>query len=295
MTSQPSDPGPILRRRQLGARLRQLREAAGKTLDEVADYLECSTAKVSRVETGRMIARTPDVRHMLSLYGVGEPLAGELLDQVRVAQQPGWWAEYAHVMPPGMDTYVGLVDAATGIDWYDFLIPGLLHTRDYLHALLAPRADMPDDEVDQFIDLRMRLNEVLTRVDPPPPRLHAVIDETAVRRGPDSPVVMRDQLHHLVEMAALPHVTVQVLPFSAGFAASNVSFAIFTLPDPATPLTVGVEQLAGVRYESKREQVGRFTLAFDSLRTDSLDPERSIAFLTELAGSLDDSLADRGP
>ncbi|HEX5493741.1 MAG TPA: helix-turn-helix transcriptional regulator [Mycobacteriales bacterium] len=296
MTSQPSDPGPILRRRQLGARLRQLREAAGKTLDEVADYLECSTAKVSRVETGRMVARTPDVRHMLTLYRVAEPLATDLLDQVRTAQQPGWWAEYAHVMPPGMDTYVGLVDATTGIDWYEAtLIPGLLQTRDYLHAVLAPRPDLPDEEVDQFIDLRMRLNEVLTRAEPPPPRLHAVIDEAALRRGPDSPMVMRDQLHHLVEMAALPHITIQVLPFSAGFSASNVSFYAFTLPDPATPITVGIEQLAGVRYESKREQVGRFTLAFDSLRTDALDPERSIAFLTELAGNLDAPSAGQGP
>lgn len=288
MSSQPADPGPILRRRQLGARLRQLREAAGKTLDEVAAYLECSTAKVSRVETGRMVARTPDVRHMLALYGVDDALAAELLDQVHISQQPGWWAEYSHVMTPGLDTYVGLADAATAIDLYEAtLIPGLLQTRDYMHAQAAPRSDYADVAVAERIDLRMRLNTVLTRTDPPPPRLHAVVDEAALRRGPDSQVVMRDQLRHLVEMAALPHITIQVLPFAAGFSASNVSFCVITLPDPATPTTVAVEQLSGVRYESKPEQVGRFTLALNGLKADALRPGPSIAFLTDLADTMD--------
>src|SRR5262249_4223342 len=57
------NPGPVLRRRQAGIRLRQLREAAGKSLGDVAAYLDCSAAKISRIETGRLRARIPDVRN----------------------------------------------------------------------------------------------------------------------------------------------------------------------------------------------------------------------------------------
>src|SRR6266536_3651656 len=61
---------PVMRRRHLGSRLREVREEAQKSLEEVAQYLECSVAKVSRIETGRVGVRVPDVRSMLDLYKV---------------------------------------------------------------------------------------------------------------------------------------------------------------------------------------------------------------------------------
>jgi transcriptional regulator with XRE-family HTH domain len=40
---------PTIRRRRLGAELRRYREAAGVTIDAVAERMGCSTSKVSRI------------------------------------------------------------------------------------------------------------------------------------------------------------------------------------------------------------------------------------------------------
>src|SRR5207247_10231932 len=63
---------PTGRRRRLGAELRRLREDAGLTIDRVAEALECSQSKVSRLETGQVSATPRDVRDMLALSRVPE-------------------------------------------------------------------------------------------------------------------------------------------------------------------------------------------------------------------------------
>ena len=76
---------PTVRRRRLGLELRRLRESAGVTIDVVADRLECSSSKISRIETGHTGATTRDVRDMLAVYGVDGAAADEL---VQVMDRP---------------------------------------------------------------------------------------------------------------------------------------------------------------------------------------------------------------
>src|SRR5690348_6897923 len=85
---------PTLRRRQLGMELRRLREAAGVTIDQVAERLECSASKISRIETGQSGVTTRDVRDILQVYGVPEADADVLLQFSREARQKGWWHLY---------------------------------------------------------------------------------------------------------------------------------------------------------------------------------------------------------
>ena len=70
---------PTVRRRRLGAELRRYREAAGLTIDHVAERLDCSASKISRLETGQTGASPRDVRDMLALYQVGEQELNELM------------------------------------------------------------------------------------------------------------------------------------------------------------------------------------------------------------------------
>src|SRR6266545_1527216 len=85
---------PVMRRRQVGGRLREIREEARKSLEDVAQYLECSVAKVSRIETGRVGPRVPDVRSMLDLHGASDTVREELLTLVRGARERPWWSRY---------------------------------------------------------------------------------------------------------------------------------------------------------------------------------------------------------
>ena len=61
---------PTVRRRELGATLRTLRLDRGFTVDQVAEHLECSPSKVSRMETGRRGATPRDIRDLCDLYDV---------------------------------------------------------------------------------------------------------------------------------------------------------------------------------------------------------------------------------
>ena len=59
----PTRPGPTVQRRRLGIELRRLRESAGKTIDEVAQVLECSDSKISRIENGQVAHPARRPRH----------------------------------------------------------------------------------------------------------------------------------------------------------------------------------------------------------------------------------------
>jgi transcriptional regulator with XRE-family HTH domain len=80
---------PTVRRRRLALELRRLREAARLTCEEVAEQLECSASKISRVETGRVSVSPRDVRDMLEIYGLPEEQRESLVQLARDSRQKG--------------------------------------------------------------------------------------------------------------------------------------------------------------------------------------------------------------
>src|SRR2546423_11253703 len=107
---------PTVRRRRLGLELRRLREAAGITIEAVADRLECSSSKISRIETGHTGATPRDVRDMLEIYGVHGAAAEDLVQVAREARHKGWGHLYGTVLT---GAYVGLEAAASEIYAYE--------------------------------------------------------------------------------------------------------------------------------------------------------------------------------
>ncbi|MFN2496224.1 MAG: helix-turn-helix domain-containing protein [Pseudonocardiaceae bacterium] len=83
-----------LPQRQLGRKLRELREAAGLTLEEAAPQLDWSTSKLNRIENGQQSVDVHAVRSMLDLYDVGGERWTEIIDLAREARQKGWWRAY---------------------------------------------------------------------------------------------------------------------------------------------------------------------------------------------------------
>jgi len=278
----PTRPGPTVQRRRLGIELRRLREAAGKSIEEVAEILECSASKVSRIENGQVTASPRDVRDMLEIYDVDSAYRDSLVEMARIARHRSWWQAYSDT--PAMPV-IGLEVAADQIQSYEaMVVPGLLQTRDYAQAMIsALYPEMPNAQVDRWVDLRMTRQELLTRHNPP--AVQILLEECVLRRPVGGRLIMRTQLEHLATMtAATSSLTLQILPLSVGaHAAMNGPFAVFRFPDPAVPDIVFFEHAVSDLFLETPEHVEQYERVFESLRESALDPSQSSLLLTRLA------------
>ena len=274
---------PTVRRRRLALELRRLREAAKLTCEEVADHLECSASKISRVETGRVSVSPRDVRDMLELYGVPVVQRESLVQLARDSRQKGWWHAFSDTMQPQFATYVGLESAASEIRIYEVsLIPELLQTEDYARAVIrSGMMSSPSDDIDRQVALRMARQPAITRDDPP--KVWAVLDEAALRRQVGGPGLMRLQLEHLLAQAALPNVAVQVIPFGGGaHPAMGRPFIILVFPERVDTDVVYLEDLTSALYVEDVAEVDRYNVFFNHLRATALSFDDSSALITSV-------------
>jgi transcriptional regulator with XRE-family HTH domain len=285
---------PAGRRRRFGAELRRLREGAGLTIERVAEALECSHSKVSRIETGQVSASPRDVRDMLELYRVDAARREALLQVAREARQRGWWQKYVDV-PDGVPAYVSLEAAATSIDVYmPLVVPALLQTAEYARAVIrGVRPDLPDPELARRVELRMSRQAILEQ--DRPPALRVLLDETVLRRPVGDQEVMAAQLEKLLRAADLPAVTLQVVPIEAGaHAGIDGPFTIFGFPVPAERDVVALDSAADALYLESPEDLDRYRRVFELLRPVALAPEASTAFITGLLGRTPHDAPHRG-
>jgi transcriptional regulator with XRE-family HTH domain len=270
---------PVLRRRELGAMLRALRAESGMTVEQVAESLLCSPSKVSRLETGQRGASARDIRDLSDLYQVDPAQREHLAQLAKEGRSQAWWQPYG--LP--YETYVGLETAATSIsDFEPGVFPGLLQTPDYarvIHEQAMPK--LSPAVIEQRIEVRMVRQTVLTREDPPPPRLEAIMDEAILHRPVGGPAVMSAQIGRMIDACEMPNVTVRVLPFAAGaHPALDSTFILLDFED--LPGVVYVEGLVGHLFVERSEDVRRYVQVFERLRTISLDEQKSLDLMSRL-------------
>ncbi|GDY31969.1 transcriptional regulator [Gandjariella thermophila] len=261
--------------------LRRLRESAGLTIEEVAEKLECSASKISRIETGRVGVGPRDVRDMLALYGVDSAQVDELVQLAREARRKAWWTAYGDVVP---GPYVGLEAEAESVRTYQgLLIPGLLQSEGYIRALIRQvRSDVSEEEINRRVQVRAARQALLVEDDPL--TLWAVVDEAALRRLVGGRAVMREQLDRLREAVTLPNVTLQVAPFSAGgHAGMDGPFVILGFPEHRDPDVVYIESTRSGVYLEHSEDVQRYASMFEQLTASALPPDQSDALIAAIA------------
>ncbi|HTT54021.1 MAG TPA: helix-turn-helix transcriptional regulator [Streptosporangiaceae bacterium] len=280
--------GPTVPRRLLGAQLRRLREERKITLEDAGDVIRASGSKMSRLENGRVSFKDRDISDLLTFYGVtDEQQRAALRELARSAGAHGWWHDYSDVLPSWFEAYVGLEEAATNIRAYENqFVPGLLQTEDYARAVIAAGAvDGSPEAVDRNVAFRMARQPALTSEDPP--QLWAVLDEAALRRQVGGSGLMRLQLDHLLDVAGLPNVAIQVLPFGAGaHPAMGRPFVILAFPERADPDVVYLEDLTSALYVENVDEVDRYNVFFNHLRATALSFEESAALITSVMKDL---------
>jgi transcriptional regulator with XRE-family HTH domain len=276
--------GPTALRMILGSQLRRLREAAGVTPDQAGYEIRASRSKISRMEHGRVGFKERDVRDLLTLYGIAdEQLRNRMLSLARQANTPGWWSKYGDLLPDWFESYLGMEGAASVIRTFELqFVHGLFQTEAYARAvtLLGHKA-APAEEIERRVSLRLKRQDVFAT--PDPPRVWSVMDEAALRRPVGGRAVLRAQLDHLAEVASLPRVTVQVIPFSrGGHAAAGGSFTILRFAEQELPDIVYIEQLTSALYLDDREDVDHYLEIMNELSTQALPPDATAQFLTKI-------------
>ena len=279
---------PMVRRRQLMAELRRLRDAAGLTQEDVAGRLDWHPTKVMRIETGRTAPHPNDVRVMLALYGVSDPeQAAALVKLAQDARQRGWWYSYRDVLLNRYEFFIGLETEASSIRNFELaLIPGLLQTEDYARALIGGGPmELDAGDVDRRVEVRMTRQQILAQAGRP--QLWAILDEAAIHRTVGGPAVMRRQLESLAQAGEQGRTTIQIVPFGAGAHSGQLGpFVILGFPEPSEPEVVTVETVGGNLYVDKPEEVRLYTTAFDHLRAVALSPGDSRAMLRAAAEAM---------
>lgn len=279
--------GPTLRAQWLGNELREMREQAGLTLKEVAEYLRRNPSTVSRLESGLLPARVAEVLAYLDICGVDDSKRRDDLKTMSSELfRKGWWDGYAADVAGSLIDRIWLESRATAICYFQpIMVPGLLQTRDYAESVIrTANGAASEAQIERWIELRMARQRLLDRDEPV--ELSAVVDESVVRRMVGGRSVMRAQLLRLSAMAERPDIDIRVLPFDAGAHASpDGQFDLFGMAEPY-PNAACMQTPAGAVYVEADKAVP-FAAAYDRLCEAAMSTANTAALLQELAARLE--------
>lgn len=280
-------------RRELGRYLKELREKRGVTVAAGARALEWSTAKLWRVETGRVAMRTHDVQVMCRVYRASEDFTQVLTGLAKQSRAKGWWQAYGDAIPEWFSLYVGLEAAASRIRTYDpELIPGLLQTKAYSQAFIGiERPELTPAEVDRAVAVKLHRQRLLTRHLPGPPEFEVLLSEAVLRRPISDRAAMSGQLRHLAEQAErLDNVTVRVLPLAVGpsRASGTGPFVLLDFPDDDEGSIVYSEGPTGALYLDKAGELATYNAIWASVAERILSEEQSVRLIRSAAKEYDD-------
>jgi transcriptional regulator with XRE-family HTH domain len=275
-----ADGNPTVRQREVGLRLRKLRTGHGLTVEDVADKLMCSAAKISRMETGARRPILRDVRELCAIYGVNEATTAELMQLTRQSREQGWWTRYEDL---ALHPYIGLEQEATSITAYSmYWLPALLQTEDYARAIIKavlPRIEPAVHE--QRVEARMRRQERLTGAHPP--RYLVILDEAVLRRRVGNSEVMAAQIDKIAQSAAADPTMVNIIPADSGvYPVADSNFILLEFADTQMPPVVYVEGLGSGQLHERPGDIQRYRDSIECIRDLALDPAGTLTHLADV-------------
>ncbi|MGW2912182.1 helix-turn-helix domain-containing protein [Streptomyces asoensis] len=265
---------PTARRRRLSIELKKLREQSTLTCAQVGAGLDWSGSKVNRMETGSGRVQPSDIDALCRFYDTSEELREFLKSLARQAKVRGWWQVHGSGVPEWFNIYIGLEqEAATFRQYQCELLPGLMQTQAYIRELHAASGHMSAEDIDRAVRVRVERQGMLRR--PDAPEAWFIVNEGALRNVIGDRALMREQLEQLREVAQLPAVTLQVLPFDSGTYPVTGPFTMLGFPAPEDPDIVYRDGITDAVYLEGEHHVREYTRAFDGLRAAALSPQRS--------------------
>jgi hypothetical protein len=256
-------PSTTVVRRQLGRRLRRLREGVGKKHADLEEARIASRTTMWRIEKGKIPVREGQVFELCRFYGATHEETDALVELAAGTRGGGWFEEFGQAVPDGFNLYADLESSSSAVNmWHPELVPGLLQTEAYARALISSLPYEPD-ELESRVAFRMeRQRAVLDGNEPP--MATAVLGAGALLLAVGSEAVMEEQRDHLRTLGQRPMVDVKVLPWDAGpHPSTKGAFTLLDYDDPDDPAMVFVEAHHGDLYIDDATQVAEYRRVFD--------------------------------
>jgi transcriptional regulator with XRE-family HTH domain len=254
------------------------------TQGEVAERTNYALSTVSAYETGRLIPSAAFAERADEVFGTDDTdeTTGEKNGDLTRLQR---LVERVSVRPWFRDRIDVERQAAEIREYESYQVCGLLQTEDYARAIVSSvRPVLPDDAIERAVALRMTRQQILEPDDDVPldqnnaPHLWAIIDESALYRVVGSPDIMKAQCEHLVTMACRPNITIQIVPNTEGATcAFGRAFAVLVSRNNSS--VVYFEDIGTARYVRDRDELSRYNLTFDYLRSCALNDRQSIELI----------------
>jgi len=161
------------------------------------------------------------------------------------------------------------------------LVPGLFQTRPYAEALTETYPETTAEVAKERVDGRMERQAILFREDPPPPRVHAILDEQVLYRNVGGPAMMADQMGHLAELAMMPRISVQVIPADRPHAGLLGAFVVAETDQ--APAIVYLENALDGQVVESAAKAEAMDVVFRALQMEALTGSASLIKMKEAA------------
>lgn len=257
------------RRRKIGDALRKFREDLGLTQAAAGRLLERSQASLSAYENGHRAIRPRDLKHILGEYGVTDELVRKrLLSLAAQGRQDGWWHDFDERLEAGVVDFAALeADASCIRIFQPLLVHGLLQTEEYARAVVARSGSELRSSRDVETEVSFRLGRQRLHRQGHPPQMSVVLGEAALRQMMGGPAIMHGRWLRLLELGSLPHIEIQVLPFSVGeHPGGDGAFTILGVGPDALMEVVTVHSLTRSWYVDEPSDVDHHNEIFVALQ-----------------------------
>ncbi|MFI6035510.1 helix-turn-helix domain-containing protein [Streptomyces sp. NPDC051315] len=255
----------------VGRQLKLRREAKGMRAAQFAEAVGYGEDMIYKIEGGKRIPRPEFLDRADELLGAGGLLSA-MKEDVRKVQYPKKVRDLAELEAKAVEL----------LSYGNHNLHGLLQTEEYARALLRTRRPVSlEDQLEQAVAARMARKSIYERS--PAPELSFVLEETTLRRPVGGRMVWSRQLEHLLEMAKLRNVEVQVMPTDRwDHPGTGGRIQVLKFGD-GTAVGRMDDEFNGRPVHDPR-QLRILELRYGIIRAEALTARESLAFIEQLVG-----------